>query len=324
MACCQFGQRWRDVRSTRLLLLTALCIAFPASGEAQYRITDLDPDFPSKHDALHGCAATGINDDGFIVGGCDDTYPNESFRGFSYDGRHFREIDFRRVKGTGELDTSIYQTSLLKKDHRQKKPVIDAITPQDVNIHGDVTGWYLGSGGLQGFLKTRHTTYTIAVPNSSLTEATGINDAGQVVGDYRGADGLFHAFLLTDGVFETFGNDVGASDINNLGHIVGCYSLCSRGFLYSGGAFTSIDVPGAIVTQARSINDRGQIVGVYSSDGETVRGFAYDGVTFTSIDVTGAVVTDVFRINNLGEIVGFYVSEPSPGVFEHHAFVAEP
>jgi hypothetical protein len=40
-----------------------------------------------------------------------------------------------------------------------------------------------------------------------------------------------------------------------------------HGFLYSGGSYTSIDVPGATGkggTQAFGINDAGQIVGTYS------------------------------------------------------------
>ena len=54
----------------------------------------------------------------------------------------------------------------------------------------------------------------------------GINDAGQIVGDYRDS---------SDGI---------------------------HGFLYSGGAFTTIDVPGA-QHLASGINDAGQIVGSY-------------------------------------------------------------
>ena len=35
------------------------------------------------------------------------------------------------------------------------------------------------------------------------TFATGINDAGQIVGFYRGSNGLFHGFLLSGGTFTT-------------------------------------------------------------------------------------------------------------------------
>src|SRR4051794_23703363 len=55
-----------------------------------------------------------------------------------------------------------------------------------------------------------------------------------------------------------------AHGINNAGQIVGEFSNESRGglsgFLNTGGSFTPIDVPGALVTQAFGINDAGQIV----------------------------------------------------------------
>jgi len=34
-----------------------------------------------------------------------------------------------------------------------------------------------------------------------------------------------------------------------------------HGFLYSGGTFTTLDVPGSLLTQAFGINDSGEIVG---------------------------------------------------------------
>ena len=69
------------------------------------------------------------------------------------------------------------------------------------------------------------------MPGAKRTVAFGINDAGQIVGDfYRGGD---------------------------------------QGFLDIGGTFTQIDVPGASWTDAFGINDSGQIVGVTSVAGGT-------------------------------------------------------
>jgi hypothetical protein len=113
--------------------------------------------------------------------------------------------------------------------------------------------------------------------------------------------------------------------VNNLGQIVGCYSLCGHGFLYSPqtSAFNSIDYPGAESTQARDINDLGQIAGVYF-DGDTLHGFVYGTGGFETVDVPGAFSTTIFGINNLGQITGSYIVETSPGEFEHHAFLALP
>jgi hypothetical protein len=90
--------------------------------------------------------------------------------------------------------------------------------------------------------------------------------------------------------------------------IVTCLVLCSapyqvqalsHGFLYSGGSFTPIDVPGARATQANGINAGGQIVGLYSTPGALpeLHGFLESGASFTSIDVPGAGATQAFGIN---------------------------
>ncbi|TMJ79401.1 MAG: hypothetical protein E6G76_28465 [Alphaproteobacteria bacterium] len=71
------------------------------------------------------------------------------------------------------------------------------------------------------------------------TYATGINDAGQVVGQYLASDGLFH------------------------------------GFLYGNGAYVTIDDPAASAggTTPQTINDAGQIVGTYGVNGGGLHGF---------------------------------------------------
>jgi len=307
------------------IVLVALMLLFkPGLALAQYTFTVLDVDFPSSKDVLFGCAATGINDTGSIIGGCNDANQSDAFRGFLFDGRKFTEVYFPTIKGSAAATAqTIYQYAPYV--HRQLPllmPTTDAVIPQDVNIRGQLTGWFSNSpSGLQGFVKVNGIISNVAVPGADLTEATGINDAGHVVGDYRGADGVFHGFLFANGAFTTFGTDLGAHDINNAEQIVGCYALCSHGFLYDGSTFTSIDVPGAVVTQATGINDFGQIVGTYY-DGTTLHGFVYDGTTFTPVDAPGAFLTTVNRINNNGAIVGFYEVQTSPGVIQSRAFVA--
>src|SRR5438552_5659418 len=99
--------------------------------------------------------------------------------------------------------------------------------------------------------------------------------------------------------------------INTGGQIVGGYGqpTVERGFLDSGGIFSSIDVPfaGARATQARGINTAGQIVGGYV-DATGSHGFLDDGGIFSAIDVpfAGVLSTDPFGINDLGQIVGLY------------------
>jgi len=325
MAVTQSVQNQYETVSRRVLLLAALVVLLPISADAQYTFTDLDVDLHAGPAALYACAATGINDGGLIVGGCNDANQNDVVRGFLYDGGRFTEIYFPTIRGeAAEVARSHYQDA----PYGQFPPLLPlrptvsgGIVPQDVNINGQVTGSYFHAGRLRGFLKEHGVVTSISFPNATLTEAVGLNDAGHVVGDYRGADGVFHGFLFANGVYTTFGADLGAADVNNAGLIVGCYASCSRGFLYDGSTFTSIDVPGAIVTQLSGINDVGHMVGNYY-DGTSLRGFVYDGTTFETIEVPGAFLTQVSKVNNLGHVVGHYVTEPSPGIFESHPFVA--
>jgi uncharacterized membrane protein len=334
-------------RVVLLLLVSVLSVA-SVSRAGGYTFLTMNIDFPSIHDDLFGCAATATNDRGVIVGGCNDLHQNSELRGFQFDGRRFSELDFHHTKTAPAasadlqdaelflLGRSAYQAAPFNGPHakplpgvRSRKPVIEAINPQDINNQGHVTGWYFDGSRLRGFIKRNGKVAALDIPNAVDTEAVGINDFDQIVGDYRGTDGLFHGFIYKDGNYASLdfapGEDTGASGVNNLGQIVGCYSLCSHGFLYNTqtSTFTTIDVPGAVLTQARDINDLGQIVGVYF-DGETTHGFVYDKNGFQVIDAPGAVVTSVFGINNAGRISGSYVIEKSGGEFEHHAFLAIP
>jgi probable HAF family extracellular repeat protein len=79
------------------------------------------------------------------------------------------------------------------------------------------------------FADNAYTFTRFDVPGSTVTCAFGINDSGQIVG------------ALYDGT--TY-----------------------HGFLYSGGSFTTIDVPGATGnTAANGINNSGQIVGCFET-----------------------------------------------------------
>src|SRR5438094_464229 len=343
------GERPMQIKFYRWLLVIGFLFGAASGSQAiEYTFITIEVDFPSLHDDLFGCAATGINDFGLTVGECNDLTRNSELRGFLYDGLRFSEIDFQNAKTAITEDNqnesihpltakSVYQAAYFQGVDRQgifssMRPIVSGVNPQDINSQGEITGWYSDGFRLQGFLKRNGKVLTITVPESLLTEAVGINDIDQIVGDYRDENGFFHGFLYQDGIYRTIdvpfisGPDTGASGINNSGEIVGCYSLCSHGFLYNveTSSFVAIDVPGAVVTQARNINDLGEIVGVYSPDGLTLHGFLYDENDFALIRAPGAIATSLFGINNGGQIVGFYVVENSSGGFDDHAFIAIP
>jgi probable HAF family extracellular repeat protein len=88
---------------------------------------------------------------------------------------------------------------------------------------------------------------------------------------------------------DTFRRATEASGINDSGQIVGVYrdAVGSHGFLFENGSYTTLDVPGSTYTEAHGINASGQIVGNYS-DGHTTHGFLLDNGTYTTLDVPGS------------------------------------
>jgi probable HAF family extracellular repeat protein len=104
---------------------------------------------------------------------------------------------------------------------------------------------------MHGFLDTDGHLTPIDVPGSHDTRAYGINDSGQIVGDFEGQVPPYHGFVDTGGIFTTI--DVPgaiqtfAFGINNSGQIVGLSPTVTGNpsFLYTDGNFTTINVPGA-------------------------------------------------------------------------------
>jgi probable HAF family extracellular repeat protein len=63
-------------------------------------------------------------------------------------------------------------------------------------------------------------------------------------------------------------------------------------------------VPGATFTYAHWINDRRQIVGVYTDAGGASHGFLLSEGKYITLDMPGSTFTHASGINNDGAIVG--------------------
>ena len=209
----------------------------------------------------------------------------------------------------------------------------------DINDRGDMVGAYNAAPDRHrsGFLRTEDGEFTrIDFPGSFRTHADAINRSGDIVGWYA-VQGKIRGYLRTkDGEFSQI-DFPGATDtrpvgINSRGDIVGFYCVdtavpqCglvvnnrTHGFLLSEGKFTTIDVPGALGTQAYKINLHGQILGRYRDAGPERRShlFLLSEGKFTTIDFPGAVETGVdganAGLNSRGDIVGDYCDiSPAP------------
>ena len=282
-----------------------------ATQPASYRFISLD--IPTPGGQLGFTSLADINEEGEITGGF--TNSNLGPRGYLLDDK-FRLTDIqcpRTVKVEPNAE------------------------PQSINKRGEITG-FCNTGRISGFFRNKKGKVTILdFPRSTLTEAVGINDDGQVVGDYRDSGGTFHGFFWDAGLFLTI--DVpfpearltGPNGINNVGQIVGFYDDNSggrHGFLFDRGIFISFDFPDSQLTAPTDINDHGQIVGVYVDSDGLLHGFLLENERFITIDVPfPAVFTEVSGINNRGQIVGRYLeSNPDDAInpFLSHGFIATP
>jgi probable HAF family extracellular repeat protein len=129
--------------------------------------------------------------------------------------------------------------------------------------------------------------------------------------------GRFLPVAIPRGLEDLAPGGISPIKINDRGQIVGSYlspAGAERGFLLdrNRNRFTTADVPRAMGTQAQGINNRGQIVGVYSDTsnpsvtGAQLRGFLLDAGRYIRLDFPGATSSQAYDINDQGQVVGEY------------------
>jgi hypothetical protein len=163
-----------------------------------------------------------------------------------------------------------------------------------INQSGQIAGSYLESDySMHGFVRDSHGTITsFDVPGINLggigcghchgTLVTDMNQQGQLIGYYGGADGLEHIFLRqTNGTIVSFDlpNSIWtfASAINSAGQVAGSYldtSFVYHNFLLDkNGTIYLFDVSGAINSAITDMNAAGHMIGSYTDAGHVVHGF---------------------------------------------------
>ncbi len=160
-------------------------------------------------------------------------------------------------------------------------------------------------------------------PAYNPSEATGINESGQVVG-YFGGNVYPRSFLYTPGDPATWMELnpscpfadclVYPDDINDRGQVVGrlSYSALPRtslAFLYDNGSIQTLPSLGGASNWAFAINNSGQVVGYSQNAAGFIHGFLYqDGTTYDLNDLvppgSGWTVGTAYDINDAGLIVG--------------------
>lgn len=195
--------------------------------------------------------------------------------------------------------------------------------PQKINDRGDIVGAVVDpvAGVTRGFFRGRHGQFqkTFVEPNdtANLTQGRGINNAGEICGNYTGSDVNTHGYTLMGGAFTGFDlADVSSTiplGINNYSEIAGSLvendGVTQVAFLgFSDEAVTTFAVPDATATLAYQVNASNQATGYYVDGDGVTHGYLRDsdGTLTYPIDPDGSVGTVLFGNNDSNWVVGRY------------------
>jgi len=173
------------------------------------------------------------------------------------------------------------------------------------------------------FLYDGNTLHDLVPPGSSnFSEATGINDSGQIVG----SDVFSHAFLHDDTGFHdlgTFGGmDSAAYGINASGQVVGSAATADSttdAFRYDSSGMHDLGRPAGnyVASYGRAINASGQVAGYASDSKGARRAFTYDSAGWRDLGALGGATSVAYGINASGQVVG--TADTASG--QTHAFL---
>jgi hypothetical protein len=189
-----------------------------------------------------------------------------------------------------------------------------------INSAGTAVGWCTNvKTGLNTAFSYASGKFTaINFPKSAGTEATGINDKGNVVGLYLDSAGAQHGFVKKGSKYTsidvTGDTSADAYGINNAGKIT-VYAINSAGtgyesFLYNGKTFKPLSDPnaGTLGTVAHAPNNKGDVVGTYYDSAGDVHGWLLHGGKYYDVNDPNGCKCDTRGdgINDSLELVGRY------------------
>jgi len=243
-----------------------------------------------------GTEAMSINDDGVIAGYYNDNVGTA--HGFvrgadgtisTFDVRGAHQTYVSGINNKGEIVGSYADSA----DHphgflRTTSGKIRTFDPSGaangtfgsgINDKGVIVGEYSDAGGVgHGFVRAANGSITtIDGPQAEVTSATAINIKGVITGYYDDSDGIQHGFIRTpDGTmtsFEDLSCNIVPWSINRKGIVTGTCENRENpshfvGFLrQTNGNVNEFHVPDGGSTEARGINDSGEIAGSYRGGG---------------------------------------------------------
>jgi len=187
-----------------------------------------------------------------------------------------------------------------------------------INNTGTAVGWCTSTktGLFTAFSYTKGKFTPINFPKSTGTEATGINDKGEIVGLYLDSASASHGFSKIGKKYTSIDvkgeTNTVAWGVNNKGQIT-VYASNSAGgfdsFLVTGKAFKNINNPGAGTTGTivHTPSNKGDIDGTYYDTTGAEKGWLLHGGKYYDVVDPGGI-SRADGINDKSELVGRYGS----------------
>ena len=196
--------------------------------------------------------------------------------------------------------------------------------PNDINRSGTIVGAYDTSPGAaqHAFMVRSGGFHEIKIPGfpNAPAAATGVNDNGDIAGQFTGNGGNF-GFLLRRGKLTilSFPGAQGGTfptGLNNQGVVVGIYLLSPNdiphSFMWKAGVFSNISPLGGIdhSVQVTKVSNAGDIVGDFLDAKGGAHGFSFDKGTYRTIDVPNTLGSGVLAVNSSDQVIAFGDVEP--------------
>jgi uncharacterized membrane protein len=182
-----------------------------------------------------------------------------------------------------------------------------------INNEGVMVGQYTDTkGDTHCFSLAGGKVTTINYPKVTSDSCIHINSSGEIAGEatLSSTKNLGFVYSSSTGKFTTVPGPKGAVSsaaygINDSGVIVGEYSSSEtslHGFMLKGGKYTALNVPGATLTLATSINNSGEVT-LFAAVSGKIGAYLYNGKTYKTINVPKAANSLATDISNTGDIV---------------------